>query len=596
MNFLFVIPRGVSKAQCFNIFPIGIAYVSASLKNAGYHVSTINLEFHSDAYLALKSIILSNNIDVVCTGGLSFDCSKVMAVFEMARKINSKIITVAGGGIISADPLPAMRVIGADIGVIGEGEVTICELAYALDNGLSYDGVPGLIFKNGNSFITTDPRQEILDLDSLPFPDYEGFNYLEWTKISGCGLIVGSRSCTHNCTFCFHTSGKKYRQRTLDSIFKEIEYQVKHFDLKSIGMSDELFASSKKRIYEFCERIQEYNLSWSIALRVTDVDADLLQRMKGSGCVGVSYGLESADNSVLSSMKKHITIEQTEHALDLTFDANLNVTGGFIFGDINEDMKTATNTLNFWHRNNKRYYMNVTMIIVFPGSFLYKHACNVGLIKDKEQFLRDGCPLTNVSKLTDEEYKNWTSLVTELRLHPHVPAGSFKIENIQLNGECEIEFVCRKCGCHTQDKVFFWFGKEIYCSSCGLINFVDPFQNALHLQNAFVENLPTNEAIALWGAGGIFYKLAHKYNLLSSERFQLVDANHLQQSLTICSKVVYSPDAILRSNIKTVIITALSRKDEICATIRKQYPLVNRILVPAFDITPDGIVPILQQF
>ncbi len=598
MNYLLVIPRGVSKAQCFNIFPIGIAYVSASLKQAGFRVFTINLEFTEDALLALKETIVSNHIDVLCTGGLSYDCKKVIEVINAAREINPRILTVVGGGIISADPLPAMRVLDADIGIIGEGEFTMRELAYALDNDLPYDNIPGLIIKKGNNepHVITARRPEILDLDSLPFPDYDGFNYLEWASKSGAGLIVGSRSCTHNCTFCFHTTGKKYRQRSLDNIFKEIAYQKERYNIKTISMSDELFASDKHRIHEFCERIQEYNMSWSIALRVCDIDADLLQKMKASGCVGVSYGLESADNSVLKSMRKMITVEQIKNALELSYDANINVTGGFIFGDINEDQNTVNNTLNFWRQNNKRHNLNVTMIISFPGSFLYKHACNTGIIKDKEQFLRDGCPLINVSKLTDTEYKNLTSLITELRLHPHVPTETFEIKEIKQNGECDIEFTCRKCGTKSHSDVWFWFGENIRCPACGLINFVDPFQKALHLEDAFFASLPDGQDIALWGAGGIFYKLAQKYNALSSKRFLLIDGNQSIQGLSICNKEVFTPEVISHQNIKNVVITALSCKDDIFTNLRKQYPSVERIFIPTIEITADGVVPALHPF
>ena len=598
MNYLFVMPKGVSKAQCFNIFPVGIAYVSASLKQAGHNVFTTNLDMRPESTGAvLNDLILDNDIDVMCTGGLSFDCAKVREVIEAARLIKPRVLTVVGGGIISSDPLPAMRVLGADIGVIGEGEITTRALAHALDNGLPYESIPGLIIRghNNGSHLINQPGDEIVDIDNLAYPDFDGFNYFEWTKRSGSGIVVGSRSCTHNCTFCFHTTGNKYRQRSLDSIFKEITHQIEHFHLKSLTLSDELFAFKKSRIYDFCERIREYNISWGVALRVCDVDGDLLRAMKASGCSGISYGLESADNSVLKSMRKGITVEQIRKALDLTFDTGLNVTGGFIFGDINETGKTTANTLDFWSTNNNKHYMNLTMIRLFPGSYLYKHACDQGIISDKEQFLRDGCPLTNVSKLTNAEYHTLTSLVTELRLHPHVPAKSFAITAIKPNGECEVEFICRKCGAQTSDNVMFWFGKESCCPSCGLTNFVDPFQNALHLEDRFSEHLPADHDIALWGAGGIYYTLIKKYSLMSSKRFILVDADKSLQGLTICGKEIYSPDRSLQKDIKTVVITALSRKDEIYSTIKGVWPSVENVLAPAFEVLDNRIVPVLRR-
>jgi anaerobic magnesium-protoporphyrin IX monomethyl ester cyclase len=597
MNYLFIIPRGVSKAQCFNIFPVGIAYVSASLKQAGCNVFTINLEFYDgDISPVLERMIESNHIDVVCVGGLSYDCSKLLAVIRSVRAIKPGIITVVGGGIISSDPEPAMRVLGADIGIIGEGEITMRELASAMDKGLPSDDIPGLIKRNmhDDSYFITARRREIDDLDSLPLPDFGGFNYSDWTKISGTGLIVGSRSCTHNCTFCFHTSGRKYRQRSLDSIFNELEFQMDQFGIRCISMSDELFASDKQRVYEFCDRIREYHIAWSVALRVCDVDADLIRRMKESGCIGISYGLESADNRVLKSMRKMITVEQIKAALELTYEAGINTTGGFIFGDMREDRDTLKNTLDFWHQNNQRHYMSVTMINVFPGSYLYKHACKEGIIEDREKFLLDGCPLINVSKLTDPEYKDMTSLITELRLHPHVSARAFEIETIDKDGECSIDFTCRKCGAHTHNNAAFWFGKEIGCPSCGLINFVDPFQNAIHADDSFLAQLPDDGAVALWAAGGIYYKLIHKYPILASERFILVDGNASLHGLSICGKQVYPQDIISKKNIRTVVITALSFKREIHDDLVNRFPSVQHVLIPAFSITKTGIVPFLQ--
>jgi predicted RNA-binding Zn-ribbon protein involved in translation (DUF1610 family) len=226
---------------------------------------------------------------------------------------------------------------------------------------------------------------------------------------------------------------------------------------------------------------------------------------------------------------------------------------------------------------------------------LFSQSFNAGIIKDQEQYLRDGCPCVNNSKLIDAEYRDLRSLITEFHLQPPVSAGSFQIESIQPKGECDIEFACLKCGVQGKVKVAFWFGSKVQCPSCGFKNFIDPFQNAFHRQDTFSAHLPADPVIALWGAGGIFYKLIKKYPLLASQRFLLVDANPSLYGLTVCGKTIHSPDAILQNNIKTVTITALSRKDEINAILRRNYPSVERVLIPVFDVTEEGIVPILKQ-
>lgn len=596
MNYLLVMPKRLASIDHFNIFPIGLAYVSASLKKGGYEVFTANLDYlEGDTYSILKRLLSEHDIHVVCTGGLSRDCHKLKEVFDIAREINPAIISVVGGGIVSSDPEAAMRVLGVDIGVIGEGETTMCELAEALDHGQAYANLPGLIYKDGpNSFATTPRRTEIEEIDLIPMPDFDGFNYGQWVKSSGSGVILTDRSCPFHCTFCFHPSGTKYRQRSMDSIFKEIEFQIQRYHINGIGLSSELFATTRNRVEEFCRRIAQYKISWGCCLRVCDLDLELLQLMKKSGCVNLVLGLESADDSILKSMRKGITVEQISRALELTYKADLTIEGGFIFGDINETVETAGNTLKYWRQNKDMHYLNLTMISVFPGSHLYNFACKAGIIQDREQFLRDGCPMVNVSKLTNEEYRELTSLVTELRLHPHVPAGSVRIESIQPDGEGKIEYACRKCAVLTKAAVSFWFGKEVRCPSCGLINFLDPFLAAQHRVDDFSANLPSDTRIALWGAGGIYYKLVNKYALLASKRFILVDANQGMHGLSICNKQIFPPDSILHENINTVVITALSRKNEIYRTLCNNFPSVKNIFIPGFKITDKGVVPSLQ--
>jgi hypothetical protein len=75
----------------------------------------------------------------------------------------------------------------------------------------------------------------------------------------------------------------------------------------------------------------------------------------------------------------------------------------------------------------------------------------------------------------------------------------------------------------------------------------------------------------------------------------LVDANPFQHGLTICGKRIQAPDVILQNKSKVVVITALSRKDEIHASLRASYPCVEHVLIPGFEVNRDGIVPILRQ-
>lgn len=600
MNYLLVMPKGAAKSSGgYNVFPIGIAYVSASFKKRNPNVYTANLHFcEGDTFQSLKQLIHNNSIDVICTSGLSRDYVKIKEIIDVTRKINPDIITVVGGGIISGDPEPAMMALGADIGIIGEGEITICELANALDNNLSYAGVPGLIYKDKlNRYITTPIRPDIADINSIPLPDYDGFSHSQYMESINYDVayVVASRSCPFSCSFCFHPSGKKYRQRSLDNLFIEIDCLLKTYNkVKSLVISDELFASTRKRVLEFCQRIAHYHINWALQLRVRDVDEELLNIMKKSGCICISFGLESMDNSILKSMKKHITAEQIEHALKITYDANIDIQGGFIFGDKAETNDTAAKTLK-WNDDHPQYGLELNMIHIFPGTGLYNYACEHGIIKNKVEFLKEGCPLINVSTLTDEEYKTLSSILYEKNMRSKYLPKIFSVKHVDLHGNCIIDMICNKCGTQISlpTNVLHW--KRMICPQCKQRHYVDPFEKLSHSQETMGQYFKNDESVALWGAGEICIKLLDKYLAFQKDNYKIVDISPSRQGYSVCGKKIFSPEIINKEKIKTIIIAVVARKDEILSQLDKQYPSVTKVYLPDFEKTDERISFVLKE-
>ncbi len=418
-NVLLLIPRYHTYGfDGHYVMPMGTLYVSAYLKQSGVaNVVTLNLN-HCDGeeYDILKDVINHNNIDIVGLGGLSGEFHDLARMARYVRTVKSEIAIVMGGGIVTAEPETVMLAIPeVDYGIIGEGELTIVELIEALTHKKDPKDINGLIFHDRHgSLIRTANRKEIEDLDSLPFPDYEGFNYGDYLKknpdMSDEGKrysqvsIIGGRSCKFNCTFCFHPSGTRYRQRSLDSIFKEIDWLTQHYNISYIALREELFATDNERVREFCKRIEKYDFDWSIQLRIDNVNQELVDLLKNTRCRYIFVGVESAVDKILKSMHKGITVKQIENALEMLRLAGLNSRSGVIMGDTMETAETADETIEWFMRNHKRYRMFLDMIIAFPGSIIYNRACRDGVIPDKVQFLKDGCPIVNLSSMPEDDF------------------------------------------------------------------------------------------------------------------------------------------------------------------------------------------------
>src|SRR5204863_8668156 len=132
----------------------------------------------------------------------------------------------------------------------------IVELAGAFERGRSIEAVQGIAFKNRQGHVVRTPARETdMQLGAISWPAYEAFGFgqvLEWQRPMDNYFfhthdrpraidMICSRSCPYRCTFCFHPTGKVYRDRPLDDFFAELDSLVKAYGINSVAIIDELF-------------------------------------------------------------------------------------------------------------------------------------------------------------------------------------------------------------------------------------------------------------------------------------------------------------------------------------------------------------------
>lgn len=419
-NFLFVVPRFAPHGQYY-WFPYGLAYVVSYIKTQGFNVFTINLCHHNESIESvLRDRIEKRNIDIICTGGMSTHWDFINDIVSISKKIKPNITTVVGGAIITSDPKLALENMPIDYGIIGEGEETMAELANTLCNGKDVYNVRGIAFFDENkNLVITDPRPPIEDLDSLPFPDYEGLEYSTWLKLkqgdqdfvypmmqelkNNLAEISASRSCPYQCTFCYHPLGHVYRQRSLDNVFKEIEYLKEKYNITIITILDELFSKNEKRITEFTERIKKYDIRWNAQWRVDNVNEEMLLKLKKSGILTLGLGVESLSDIVLASMKKRTTKKDIEKAYSLCNKVGIRVSSNIIIGDLEETEETIKESLD-WLKQHPEHDLNVDFLLAVPDSAVWRNAVSRGLITNKIQFIKQGFPVINLTKIPEDKF------------------------------------------------------------------------------------------------------------------------------------------------------------------------------------------------
>ncbi|MBF0384080.1 MAG: cobalamin-dependent protein [Magnetococcales bacterium] len=403
--------------------PVGIGYIAASLKCAGHDVKTLNPNHSLSSLEAqLAQVINAFKPQMLGVGGMSFHMQQILQTVVMARPmLPPDAVIVIGGTIISNHPDVTMRAIpGADIGVVGEGEKTIVELVEALESQTALGQINGLIYRDhDNKLVQTPPRPIETNLDSLPWIDWEEIGLDTFASLHrpgelAPGLIVkpgarvmpflSSRGCPFSCTFCCHAiAGRRYRTRSMDDIFAELKYAIDKFGIDTIAFYDDIFCLKPKTLKEFCARIRPLKLRWQCSLRVEQVNVENLKLMKDSGCVCISFGVESMSPVVLESMKKSTTRDDLVKALAIMYDARITTWANLIFGDPAETMETALESLEWWAENN-HLDLRTAFIGYHPGSTIYEDALAKGVIKDPLDFLLLNKPEINATAMSDEEY------------------------------------------------------------------------------------------------------------------------------------------------------------------------------------------------
>ena len=312
-----------------------------------------------------------------------------------------------------------MQHCNVDYGIIGEGEHSLPQLLDCLILNKSVNKIRGLCY-HVDEMIVCNPACDILELDKISFPLYELFPIYEKAINNGkIYPILLSRSCPFSCTFCFHTSGKRYRLRSVENIFDEIRIAKKRYGIKHLFVIDELFGADKNQLFQFASRFKTLNnLTFNVQTRADLIDEEMLQLVKNAGCTNVSIGIESANNTILKSMRKGVTIELIENKLEMILKFGLKTNGNIIIGDIAETYETAIDSIEWFKRNWKKYNLNIGHIQLYPGTYIFEYAIKNKII-NKDDFLLNAKDekdfIVNISKMYSEEYDKIRKEINKLR-------------------------------------------------------------------------------------------------------------------------------------------------------------------------------------
>ncbi len=187
----------------------------------------------------------------------------------VAKKIKSKYpdcLIVFGGAQCPHEPTDYMEKHKfIDVCIRAEGEESFFELCNNIShNNYDFKGIPNVAYWSNNKIIINKNSPDFSkSLDKYPSPYLTGeYDYLLKEGHSYQVIIETNRGCPFLCTYCYWGRGgttQKYRFKSLDTIYKEIDY-FSEKKIEYVFNADSNFGMHK-RDYDIALKLVEIKIS-----------------------------------------------------------------------------------------------------------------------------------------------------------------------------------------------------------------------------------------------------------------------------------------------------------------------------------------------
>jgi radical SAM superfamily enzyme YgiQ (UPF0313 family) len=368
--------------------PMGLLYIATyAQKELGQQVSIeiLDTQVERMGYEAIKEYLEEKKPDVVGISCMTFLVIDALKVAHLAKEVCPETHVVIGGTHPTIYPEELASQPKIDSIVVGEGEVTFCELLKALAGGKSLEGIKGVGFRKNGKIVLNPPRDFIQDLDSLPFPDRDLLPYKKYYNLLGKGKeimtsLLTSRGCPHNCIFCTKKDGRLCRMRSPENVVAEIEYCVGK-GITDFDIIDDTLSINRKRVMAISDMIIEKGLkiTMDVRARVDQVDQEMLNRIALAGCNRIRFGVESGNAGVLENLKKEITLDQVRAAFKMAKKAGIVTFAYFMLGSPGETQKEISESIKLAKQIDPDY-VQFLITTPFPATDLYTLGLKNGVL------------------------------------------------------------------------------------------------------------------------------------------------------------------------------------------------------------------------
>ena len=298
---------------------LGLLYVASHLKAKGFDVEVFDSTFSS--WDAFEQRLRAARPGLM---GIYTNLMTKQTVLRMLRLAKVLGVRVALGGPEPPHYAAEYLLAGADVVVIGEGELTLEELIphFAEQGMAGLDRVRGIAYLDGDGdLIRTPPRPQIPDLSAQPWPDRESIDlerYLQtWQTHHGVRStsLITARGCPYTCTWCSHSVfGETHRRRSVEDVVNEVAYLVERYRPDQLWYADDVLTINPRWFLQYAAELKRrgLRLPFECISRAQRLNPEVIDALAEMGCDRLWIGAESGSQRILDAMKRKADVTDVQ--------------------------------------------------------------------------------------------------------------------------------------------------------------------------------------------------------------------------------------------------------------------------------------------
>ncbi len=389
----------------YPVYPIGLDYVAGSVspehevRIVDLNVSSLeNLETILSDYTPAIIGLSCRNIDNTEAGDSQFFISKYAKIVSWLRA-NTKAKIVCGGCGFTIMPGQILSALGADYGIVGEGE-RFGLLVDAINKQQDPEQIPGVISTSsppGKLIPSPWKGKRIRNFQ----PDSPHNNF--YLNKGGMLNLQTKRGCSFQCIYCPYPfiEGKKHRLIEPDQVARTA-LELQEAGAKYFFITDSAFNSDIKHSLAVAQAFKTAGVSipWGGFFAPVKFPDNYFPIMADAGLKHVEFGTESLADSMLKTYRKPFRVKDVFTAHQQALDAGVHVAHYFLLGGPGESSTTIKESLDNIEKLEKTVLFFFIGIRIYPNTPLYDIAMAQGKISPETNLLE---PIFYQSDAIDRE-------------------------------------------------------------------------------------------------------------------------------------------------------------------------------------------------